>query len=251
MNQNELTDRDFWINYWQSKPDLVFEIPPQFPFVKELDSLIKTHRIKTLLEIGGFPGYYSIWATRAAKVESTLLDFVIHEPIVHELEKANQLPKRAIRIWETDLFTTQADSRFDLVFSNGLVEHFHDTTDIIQRHAQFLKPGGILYFTIPNFKSLNGWFQKVFDPQNYAKHNIECMDIEHLKKACVEAGLEDIEVRYTGYFTIWLEDLKSKQFWLRALRFIVWFPIKVFFKLFPINSKAFSPYLEVKARKKT
>src|SRR5690606_5735669 len=98
MNQNELTDRDFWINYWQSKPGLVFEIPPQFPFVKELDSLIKTHRIKTLLEIGVFSCYYTILASREANVESTLIYFVILETIVHELEKANPLTKHIIRI---------------------------------------------------------------------------------------------------------------------------------------------------------
>lgn len=251
MNDNQLTDRNFWLKYWQSKPDLIFEVPANYPFVADLGQLIDTHKVKSLIEIGGFPGHYSAWAIRKKKIDCTLLDYVIHEPIVHELEKANHIPEGAIDLLETDLFSVKPSRQYDMAFSNGLVEHFQDTADIVGRHAQFLKPGGVLYFTIPNFRSLNGWFQKTFDPANYAKHNISCMDRNHLRKACEEAGLEDIEVRYEGYFMLWLEDAQSKPTWLRWLRTAIWLPIKVFFKIFPFNSRAFSPYISVKARKKS
>ena len=77
MASDALTDYDFWKNYWLSKEGLIFPIPNQYTFTKELADLIKSKKIKTLLEIGGFPGYYSVWAGKKFDVKSTLLDFVI------------------------------------------------------------------------------------------------------------------------------------------------------------------------------
>jgi 2-polyprenyl-3-methyl-5-hydroxy-6-metoxy-1,4-benzoquinol methylase len=62
-------------------------------------------------------------------------------------------------------------------FPFGLIEHFNDTKFIIGEHLKFLKPGGTLFITLPNFKSVNGWVQRSFDKENYDKHNINSMDL--------------------------------------------------------------------------
>jgi SAM-dependent methyltransferase len=43
-------------------------------------------------------------------------------------------------------------NRFDVAMSFGLAEHFHDAnrTQIIRAHLQALKPGGILFISVPN-----------------------------------------------------------------------------------------------------
>ena len=173
MASDALTDYDFWKNYWLSKEGLIFPIPNQYTFTKELTHLIESKKIKTLLEIGGFPGYYSVWAGKKFYVKSTLLDFVILGELVDQLKKANDY-EGPINIWEKDLFSDDPEGKnsFDLVISNGLIEHFKDTQDIIERHVNYLSNGGQLFISLPNFKGLNGWFQRTFDPENYAKHHI-------------------------------------------------------------------------------
>ncbi len=245
---NELTDRAFWLKYWESKKNLVFRIPRGYPFLPELESLIRSRGIQTLLEIGGFPGYYSVWA-RQLGVTATLLDFVVHRPILQELEQANRVPEGATGVIEADIFALQPDAAYDLVMSNGLIEHFYDTEDIVRRHTQFVKPGGAVFISLPNFRGLNGWFQKTFDPANYEKHNIGCMDPAFLRDVCQKTGLVNVEARYSGYFMLWLENRESQPFWVRAFMKLTWFPIKVFFKLLPFNTKAFSPYIVVTAVK--
>ncbi|ODS83572.1 MAG: methyltransferase type 12 [Cytophagaceae bacterium SCN 52-12] len=248
MSSNELTDRAFWLKYWENKKNLVFEIPSGYPFLSELDVLIRSRGIKTLLEIGGFPGYYSVWARRLG-VTSTLLDFVVHRPILRELEKANHVPEGATGVVEADIFKLQADPVYDLVMSNGLIEHFNDTEDIVKRHTQFVRPGGALFISLPNFRGLNGWFQKTFDPANYEKHNIGCMDPGYLRSICENAGLENADVQYSGYFMLWLENPETQPLWVRAFMKLTWLPLKVFFKIFPFNSRAFSPYIVIRAVK--
>jgi SAM-dependent methyltransferase len=248
MSDNQLTDKTFWLNYWESKKDLVFEVPGNYPFLSELESLIRTREIGSLLEIGGFPGYYSVWAPQLG-VTTTLLDFVVHRPILHQLEKANNVPEGTTGVIEGDLFNLNPDSQYDLVMSNGLIEHFNDTGDILRRHTAFIRPGGALFVSLPNFRGLNGWFQKTFDRANYDKHNIACMDIQYLHDHCKNAGLKNIEVRYSGYFSLWLENARERPMWIRLVMKLTWLPIKAFFKLFPFNTKAFSPYIVIVADK--
>jgi hypothetical protein len=88
MASDALTDYDFWKNYWLSKEGLIFPIPNQYTFTKELAELIESKKIKNLLEIGGFPGYYSVWAGKKFGIKSTLLDFVILDELVGQLKKS-------------------------------------------------------------------------------------------------------------------------------------------------------------------
>ena len=211
--------------------------------------LVKQNNSKNLLEIGGFPGYFSVWAKRKLGIEATLLDYVIHPKILQELETANHLEPNTIGVIETDLFAYQSEQKYDLVVSNGLIEHFQDTKNIIQKHAEQLTTGGVLLITLPNFKSLNGWFQKTFDKENYDKHNISCMDLDLLKTLCQALGLQNIEARYDGKFMLWFERENEKPLLGRILKKILWLPLKVLTKIIPIETKMLSPYIVLTAKK--
>ena len=251
MSEKSLTDYQFWKNYWLSKENLIFKIPANYPFTKELKQIIQEKSIQNLIEIGGFPGYYSVWAKKELNVHPTLLDFVVLPELVEKLKEANNCTGN-VAIVEKDLFSGENDlnNSFDLAISNGLIEHFEDTKDIIARHIDFLKPDGILFISLPNFKGLNGWFQKTFDPENYNKHYIPCMDIAFLQNTCKELNLENIDVKYTGGFMIWLENESTQAIWVKLFKKACWLPFKLFFKLVPIETKFFSPYILITAQKK-
>jgi len=136
-----------------------------------------------------------------------------------------------------------------MVLSFGLIEHFNDTKAIIATHMQFLKPGGVLFITLPNFKSINGWVQRNFDKENYDKHNINSMDLNLLKDCCRQLGLKEIEAYYHGRFTVWLENKSEQSGVAKAITKAIWVMGKVFTKIVPVESKALSPYIVVKAIK--
>jgi SAM-dependent methyltransferase len=248
MDSNQLTDKAFWLNYWENKTGLVFTIPDNYPFLSLLKKLVNDAQVKSLLEIGGFPGYYSVWAKKNLGIDSTLLDFVIHPRILHQLEAANSLATGETKTLEADLFNYEPLEKFDLVMSNGLIEHFENTQEIIGKHTAFLAENGVLFISLPNFRGLNGWFQKTFDPENYAKHNIKCMDLELLENACRQLGLKDIRVYFAGRFMLWLENERKQPTWVRLFRKATWFVLKVFSKFFPFETKALSPYIVITAR---
>lgn len=246
---NQLTDRAFWVNYWENKTDLAVSIPADYLFHQQLGDIVKQQQVKTAIELGGFPGYYAVFLRKYLKLDVTLLDYFVHPPITRNLLQTNGLQENDIHIIETDLFNYTPEKTYDLVLSCGLIEHFNDTADIINRHINFVKPGGTLFLTLPNFNALNGWFQKTFDKANYDKHNIDCMDPALLADICKKAGLEVVQSRYFGNFSLWLENEKEKPAAVRVFKKAVWFAGKVFTKVIPFNSRALSPYILVEARK--
>jgi SAM-dependent methyltransferase len=246
---NLLTDRAFWVNYWERKTGLSVDIPANYLFHKELGESIKRQQLKTAIELGGFPGYYAVFLKKYFRLDVTLLDYFVHQPITNELLERNGLQEQDIHIIETDLFNYKPATGYDLVLSCGLIEHFQDTADIINRHIAFLNPGGTLFITLPNFKALNGWFQKNFDRENYDKHNIDCMDPALLAGICEKAGLTVVQSRYYGNFSLWLEEEHKKPAAVRLLKKSMWLAGKLLTKLVPFNSKGLSPYIILEARK--
>ena len=246
---NLLTDRKFWVDYWESKKGLSAVIPANYLFSKELGRIIKERKVQKAIELGGFPGYYAVFLKKYFQLEVTLLDYFVHEPVTNELLKANGLKPEDIHIVETDLFNYTPEQQFDLVLSCGLIEHFNDTADIINRHIAFVKPGGTLFITLPNFKAVNGWFQRNYDRENYDKHNIDCMDPVLLANICKRAGLEVVQSRYFGRFSVWLENEAQKSFTTRLLKKTIWIGGKVLTKVIPFDSKQLSPYIILEAIK--
>jgi len=246
---NLLTDRSFWVNYWERKENLSVLIPENYLFHATLRAMVQREGIKTAIELGGFPGYYAVFLKKYLHLDVSLLDYFVHPPVTAKLLETNGLPPDAIPCIEADLFRYTPERAYDLVLSCGLIEHFNDTADIIQRHIAFLKPSGTLFITLPNFHALNGWFQKTFDRDNYDKHNLHCMDPEWLASLCRDAGLEVLQARYFGRFSIWLENEKAKPLGVRLFKKLTWLAGKALSKLIPVESRVFSPYILLEAKK--
>lgn len=248
MEQN-LTDRAFWKSFWESKKDLIFHIKSNYVFGDILAKLIAEKNIKTAIELGGFPGYYATYLKKYQHLETTLFDYYIHDELINRLLEKNGLKPGDIKIIEADLFTYQPAKLYDMVLSFGLIEHFNDTKAIIETHLQFLKPGGVLFITLPNFKGVNGWVQRKFDRDNYDKHNIDSMNPQLLAGYCRALGLTEIEAYYHGRFSTWLENSSQQNGAAKALVKTIWLAGKVLTKVIPFESKALSPYIVLKAVK--
>lgn len=248
MNEH-LTDRNFWESFWNSKTGLIFRIKKDYVFGERLSKAVHDIQAKTAIELGGFPGYYGIYFKKYLNLDTTLFDYFISKDIINQLLIANDLNEDDIHIIEADLFNYQPERQFDMVSSFGLIEHFSDTKDIIFRHIRFLKPGGVLFITLPNFRSINGWVQKTFDKNNYDKHNINSMDPEFLSSIAGQLGLKEVKACYYGRFSIWLENREQHSVFTRALVKILWYAGKVPTKILGFESKWLSPYIILQCKR--
>ncbi len=241
-----LTTREFWLQYWENhRADVMTPVAENNLFSPLFKQIISDNQIHTTCELGGFPGSFSVYLKRKYGVNATLVDYVIPGDIFKAFLNTNGLNENDLNVFESDIFIDIPNEKYDMVFSIGLIEHFEDTKEIISLHLKYLKPGGNLVIILPNFTGINGWFQRKFDMENYKKHVIECMDPILIKNIFSELGFKNIEGGYFAKFGIWLENEKTQPLWIKWFKKIVWFGGKVFFKLAPIESKWFSPYIVV------
>jgi SAM-dependent methyltransferase len=246
---NNLTDRSFWKAFWESRLGLIFNIKRDYIFGDILGKLKAEKNAKNAIELGGFPGYYAVYLKKYESMDTTLFDYFIHRGLITQLLDANGLKDGDVNIIEADLFTYRPQKQYDMVTSFGLIEHFKDTKAIIESHLPFLKEDGVLFITLPNFKSINGWVQRKFDIENYNKHYIECMDPALLAGIFKELGLKQVEAYYYGKFSMWLENKAEQSTLAKAFVKGLWFTGKVITKIIPFESKALSPYIVVKGIK--
>jgi trans-aconitate methyltransferase len=244
-----LTDRKFWESFWRSKKDLIFPVNRNYVFGDILAEKAKEINARTAIELGGFPGYYSVFFKKHLQLDTTLFDYFISEEITDQLLAANGLQQGDIKVIEADLFNYEPQQQYDIVSSFGLIEHFSDTKDIIARHIPFLKPGGVLFITLPNFRSVNGWVQKAFDKDNYDKHNIQSMDLALLSGAAKQLGLKEVKCYYSGGFSVWLENQKHHPLATRILVKAIWYAGKIPVKLLGFESRLLSPYIILECKR--
>jgi 2-polyprenyl-3-methyl-5-hydroxy-6-metoxy-1,4-benzoquinol methylase len=99
-------------------------------------------------------------------------------------------------VFEND---TLPNDFFDLIFSVGFVEHFHDTDVVLARLAAALRPDGVVVTLVPNLTGVWGAVQRRVDPAVYTLHVLytpETLDAVH-----THSGLAVVEpARHFGGF---------------------------------------------------
>lgn len=101
-------------------------------------------------------------------------------------------------IVQGDMFNPPAEllGQFDVVFSNGLVEHFDPTEEALRALARFLKPGGLIVSFVPNLAGWAGAVQQRLDRAVFDIHVV--LDSESLAAAHRASGFERVNARYMG-----------------------------------------------------
>ncbi|MBK7046995.1 MAG: class I SAM-dependent methyltransferase [bacterium] len=239
----ELTDREFWRNYWETTP---IPIAGAHPFFEELLGDRFPGPGARLVDVGGFPGAHCVYFQKVRAYETTILDFYVDRDIVAKVEEKNGVPAGSLRVIEADFLNFDGKGEFDVVFSAGFIEHFDDTKDVLRRHVELLRSGGTLLVTLPNFRGLNGWLQYWVDRRNYRAHNIRSMDIRYLKLITAELGLENASVFYFGQSRLWLDSPGTLPRWAVKLIYSV---SKVMRRLPRLPWKLTAPFIAVVGEK--
>jgi SAM-dependent methyltransferase len=117
---------------------------------KKIESYLKTDS-RNLLEFGA-----GIQAYMAKYLYAKNWNVDIQEP---SKDFSNALEKKypQFRIITDDFLNINYKTKYSLIYSDSVLEHVHNPVDYIQKCAELLEPGGILYFISPNEHSFRNW----------------------------------------------------------------------------------------------
>jgi cyclopropane fatty-acyl-phospholipid synthase-like methyltransferase len=201
---SNLTDQGYWNTVWA--PHKLSYDPKSVLFKEVFRETLTAHlkRGGSCFEVGCFPGQFLIYLARE-------FDLIANGIDLHAGTSTNLPPflkshgVKAGRIWEGDFFAQAIDQQFDLVASFGFLEHFLDTENVLARHANLVKPGGLLFLECPNFTRAQWLLRRLIDPENLRSHNIKSMNLDLWKNILQRHGFSILRQGYYRTFDFWTE----------------------------------------------
>jgi SAM-dependent methyltransferase len=144
------TKADIWDKVWAERMDLDV-YPPVTDIASEISTLVPDVRGLKIIEIGAGTGRTSIELARSG-AQVTILD--ISEKSLELArkfaEKADKDTRRRLRYVLADALNPGIKpASFDILFHQGLLEHFRDPFPLLRANRRLLKPGGLIVVDVP------------------------------------------------------------------------------------------------------
>lgn len=189
-----------------------------------LPKFLENRAGQSIVEIGSAPGEFLV----AAHQRFGLVPYGIeYSPIGADLNRqvfrtAHLDPHHII---EQDFFSPETHTRyresFDVVISRGFIEHFTDPADVVAKHLNLLKPGGLLIVSIPNLSGLNFLLLWIFDRQLMAMHNLDIMSCRSFAALFPSGLVTPLFCNYYGTFNLRLINTRPDAV-LRVILTLCW-----------------------------
>jgi 2-polyprenyl-3-methyl-5-hydroxy-6-metoxy-1,4-benzoquinol methylase len=193
-----LTEKNFWETTWQNRMRTKPRRLSYFHHHLQKLLLRYTAPHTTACEIGCGG---SVWLPFLASREIMTWGIDYSEAGIALAKQHLQRTGTTATLVQSDVFETDAlpNDFFDLVFSLGFVEHFHDAHVLLTRLSEALRPEGVLLTLVPNLTGAWGPVQRWVDPTVYSLHVLYTPEtLDHVHKT---SGFVVVEpARYFGGF---------------------------------------------------
>lgn len=197
----ELTEVEFWNRYWEGCA-LPNTVDVNFSFDRCLSNALRTELVGVkgeVLEVGCAPGKWLAFMAAEFGLKPSGIEY---SPAGMKATAKNfqilGLPLGDIHTG--DFFKIEPSRQYDVVMSFGFIEHFTDADSVVERHLQWLKPGGTLILGVPNFRGIYYFLQKILDQGILDKHNLDVMRLSYFEHLADRYRLNRASIRYIGSF---------------------------------------------------
>lgn len=248
-----LTDINHWKSFWG---DQVLKEVKNAHFSKYYKQYIPKHIINngSCIEIGAFPANNLIYVAKAFCLKPVALDFVDDKGYIAANMKFNNI--NDFEVINADFTKWVPVNTYDIVLSHGFVEHFSNYSEIIEKHINLLKDGGLLFLSVPSFTTpfqmaaRKLFYKKDFLAKVLSSHNTEIMNKKKMSEEITKHS-HKIDIVFVDYVDEMKISFPTDN--LRPFSKIPLLFLKIFGRIFSftkISSSFFSPQLLAVVKKK-
>lgn len=201
---------------------------------------VKDGEHKTVFEIGCYPGRYMYHFGKLG-YELNGIDFSseLNENFGNWLKaedfKVNDLVQQ-------DIFAYNTANLYDVTASFGFIEHFSNFAELIKRHINLTKTGGIVIISVPDFANpFQYFFHRLTDKKLMDIHNLKAMKPAAWRAAVKEQNVEVIFDGYFGGFDFWYGE-QQRNFFQKYFLKAMLTAKRIFLGKIKKNSSLYSPF---------
>ena len=165
----KLSKDDYWDHLYASRKGFPLWVFPKGDYADYLlwENILKRYfsGIKggKVLEIGSAPGEFLIQLSRRFDLAPYGVEITSHgAELNRSIFKSNNIDPN--QVTQADFLSSDFQSKnqctFDVVLSRGVIEHFTNVAEVIDKHINLLVPGGLLLVSIPHLRGLNYFWQE-------------------------------------------------------------------------------------------
>jgi 2-polyprenyl-3-methyl-5-hydroxy-6-metoxy-1,4-benzoquinol methylase len=245
-----IVSKEYWRKFWSKyKPESIKSVLFEDIFERYLSHNPELRCV----EIGCVPGNFLVFLHKRYGYKIYGIDYFDEIGALKENMKINDI--KEYKIFQEDFLSWNTKLKFDIVCSFGFIEHFTNYEEVIEKHIKLLKPGGLLFLSVPNFRYGRAVLHILF--RDFAKvvrtHNLKVMHPKTIKSALEKKGLKILFLNYYQTFDFWFVDPhenKTNNIIERLLLWLIW-RFKIFIAKYNVNvpNKYFSPYIICVAQK--
>lgn len=244
----KLTEKKYWDTFWDNlkipmRVDLKFS--NDFNIASVLNRNLTKNEKKVALEIGSAPGKWLIYMAEKFNYRVEGCEY-LESASKKTLDNLKSCGVLNFEIHTSDFLDFNPGKKYDVILSLGFIEHFNDAEVICKKHADLLKPSGILIIGIPKFTGINRYIAGFLDEFKENKildiHNLDIMNLEFFENLGKKIGCEKIFINNVGGFEPSLFDVSKAPLWF----WTIFQSINLFFnnKLFrKLNCGFYSGYI--------
>ena len=210
MKTSAVTSVEDWESYWEDN----------FPLKYDLGYVGYTELYKKFLkpggscfEVGCYPGHTLLYMAKELGFKVSGIDYL---PRV-KTRTPTYLAENSVIAEELiceDFLSFKTIKSYDVVISNGFIEHFINFEEIIIKQIQLVKPGGIMFMSCPNFTGLQYIFRYFLDKKSLQQHVISAMNLRKWRRILEANGMEIMYHQYYRTAAFWVDE-QPKTRWKR------------------------------------
>lgn len=153
--------------------------------------------VRRFLEIGG--AYSKVLYRFSGETGCGIELYGLDNSVRAARRTGEKFARRNIKIVVGDIFNSPLQSAsLQFVVSFGLIEHFPDPTDYLDKCHEILAPGGRLVVGYPSYCGITGYLQRRINPAAFDFHFSQ--PAERMREIITRTGFSEVEAEYFGLF---------------------------------------------------
>ena len=208
--------KNYWNSIWNKLPPVTLYEGPVYEHHRVLSRFLSNAGGGDAIEIGCASGNYMIYINKEFGYRVDGLDYSDNMEYVRANLSYNGI--QDAELLSADFFQTTPTRKYDLVFSGGFAEHFDDHELVVNKHAEWVKPGGLVVIIVPNLTHIHRLLCGWFDPEVLRVHRFTLMRSAALREALEKAGLSVLHCGYHKTFRCTYTLPKPVDFVARAVQ---------------------------------